>query len=666
MALAIKRLTNIYYMANTVQLTKDGQPVFPVTDVSLVMGLQDAIKLPPVKVTTLPTASNETAGKMYYVGPDTNDEYERYITSATNGSYEWIDLGDTSIPLPSIADNLTTTDANTALSANQGNILDGKISQLQQELFPYKARRFYVNSPGWGESSILISTTEKKVTLPAGAFRISGNKTLSSLVYAAIGTDVVTDFVGGDSMVSGCSVGLYAEADGSAVYLVAYGEFNSFITQHPNSWELGRGVMSLNTQEYNLQVCGNVLIDGKAAGIPRTTLLESDIVDNCFAGGVNKPLSAEQGKYLYPYRCRNFYVNTQDTWVPDGIHINTTTQKVTIKGGMVFRIVAKDSLSSIKYTNVSSDLETSFVGGELMYHGASVGLYAVYSGSSATLLGVYLVVYNNYAQFMQDNTGNDVFELGRGIIDNYNRLFDYISANGTLIIDGVTYRWGERVFKDKAFGKTIGVFGGSLSVYPASQTAKNIWRERLSCTITDYGEGGAGFSSLQGGDVSHDSIQVQVNNATSKDIYILWASTNDFTNSRQIGEYSDYTEIDNYDETKLVTQCGGINYCIKTLLTINPDAEIYFFTSLRFFSRNSGYNPYSTDTNSIGKTFAEYVEAQKKCCAYYGIPILDQFNLQGVNIFNYTQYYNNDGIHMTEDGYKKIGYIQADFLANGK
>ena len=121
-------------MANTIQILKDGQPVYPITDVSLVIGLEDAIKLPPVKVTTLPTASAETAGKMYYVGPDANDEYERYITSAVNGSYEWIDLGDTSIPLPSIADNLTTDDSNMALSAKQGVVLDGKLSQLGQEV----------------------------------------------------------------------------------------------------------------------------------------------------------------------------------------------------------------------------------------------------------------------------------------------------------------------------------------------------------------------------------------------------------------------------------------------------------------------------------------------------------------------------------------------------
>lgn len=121
-------------MSNVIQIRdKAGTALYPITDVSLIIGLEDAIKLPPVKVATLPTASAETAGKMYYVGP-TDGEYERYITSAAGGSYDWIDLGDTSIPLPSIADNLTTDDANTALSAKQGKVLDGKVSQLQQKV----------------------------------------------------------------------------------------------------------------------------------------------------------------------------------------------------------------------------------------------------------------------------------------------------------------------------------------------------------------------------------------------------------------------------------------------------------------------------------------------------------------------------------------------------
>lgn len=205
----------------------------------------------------------------------------------------------------------------------------------------------------------------------------------------------------------------------------------------------------------------------------------------------------------------------------------------------------------------------------------------------------------------------------------------------------------------------VAVFGGSLSVNKESRAAKNIWRERLGVSVTDYGVGGAGFSSLQG-----HTLQQQVNELSGDyDLYILWASTNDFTHSRECGCWSDYTSSDGFDESKLATQCGGINYCIKTILEKNPRARIVFFTSLRFFSRPSGSNPFSEAANDTGKTFSDYVKAQKECCEHYAIPVLDQFNLQGVNEFNYSEYYKPDKLHMTEDGYRLIGVQQAAFLS---
>ena len=217
---------------------------------------------------------------------------------------------------------------------------------------------------------------------------------------------------------------------------------------------------------------------------------------------------------------------------------------------------------------------------------------------------------------------------------------------------------GKIMYKNE--GKTIGVFGGSHSVREESQAAKDLWRQKLNVTITDYGVSGAGFSSLQG-----TSIQTQVDGAASKDIYILWGSTNDFRNSRECGTWKDYTAEDSYDESKRVTQCGGINYCIKKLMTINPLAQIYFFLPMRFYSRDSGHNPFSTDTNTTGKTFWEYIEAMKECCEHYGIPVLDQFNFQGVNDFNYTNYFQSDELHLKASGYELIGWVQAEFLANG-
>ena len=195
-------------MANTVQLKKDGQIVYPITDVSLIIGLQDAIKLPPIKTTTLPTASAETAGKMYYVGPDANDEYERYITSAVNGSYEWIDLGGTEIPLPSIADNLTTDDANTALSAKQGKVLNEEIEGLEAKLYisedNYVEMAYSMNSSTgkfgtdatYKHISVQVNEGERySVTAPSS----------QNCSYAFVTTDAFTS--GGDiPLVSGTSV----------------------------------------------------------------------------------------------------------------------------------------------------------------------------------------------------------------------------------------------------------------------------------------------------------------------------------------------------------------------------------------------------------------------------------------------------------------------------
>lgn len=65
------------------------------------------------------------------------------------------------------------------------------------------------------------------------------------------------------------------------------------------------------------------------------------------------------------------------------------------------------------------------------------------------------------------------------------------------------------------YGKSVAVFGGSVSVIPASDTAKALWKEYLGMTVTNYGVGGAGFSSLQG-----KSLQQQVNEAGVFDINI--------------------------------------------------------------------------------------------------------------------------------------------------
>ncbi len=201
------------------------------------------------------------------------------------------------------------------------------------------------------------------------------------------------------------------------------------------------------------------------------------------------------------------------------------------------------------------------------------------------------------------------------------------------------------------YGKSVAVFGGSVSVIPPSDSAKILWEKYLGMSITNYGVPGAGFSSLQG-----KSLQQQINEAGVFDIYILWASTNDYTNHREIGEYTDYTEFDGYDENKLITQAGGINYCIKKIYELNPEAPIYFFTSSKAFTERGAYDPFAENG------MVKYVDMQKMICKLHGIPVLDQFELGGYNIYNKDLYYH-DPIHMNVEGYKKIGKLQVSFLA---
>lgn len=212
-------------------------------------------------------------------------------------------------------------------------------------------------------------------------------------------------------------------------------------------------------------------------------------------------------------------------------------------------------------------------------------------------------------------------------------------------------------------GKSVGVFGGSLSSLPESNIAKGLWKKYLYMDIKTYGKGGSGFSINQG------SIQDQVDRAAKHDIYILWASTNDYTGGHPVGEATDYTEHDGFDETKRGTQCGGINYCIKKLREKNPECKIYLFTSLRFFGINNnetyGYEVMPISTNSTGLSFYEYTQKQKACANLQHIPYFEQWKAQEgrVTPANYLIYYKEDGYHMTEAGYFDIGIHQLLFLA---
>lgn len=67
------------------------------------VSLADIENMDFVTATSLPTASASTMGHIYLIGPDANDNYDRYFTQESGGSYSWVPLGSTQIDLSTYA-----------------------------------------------------------------------------------------------------------------------------------------------------------------------------------------------------------------------------------------------------------------------------------------------------------------------------------------------------------------------------------------------------------------------------------------------------------------------------------------------------------------------------------------------------------------------------------
>lgn len=204
----------------------------------------------------------------------------------------------------------------------------------------------------------------------------------------------------------------------------------------------------------------------------------------------------------------------------------------------------------------------------------------------------------------------------------------------------------------------IAVFGGSFSSVPESECAKDIWRRELNAEVVTYGVGGMGFSL----DTGEDNIQAQVDKAlkTDKyDIYVLWASNNDIFKNCRIGNYNEYSPIDNYDEEKRHNQNGGISYCIKRIFETDPYAKIIFFTTLR----SECWGTFSCDPH-IGGGAYDYVKGQIRTCEYWGVPCFNMFKNIPINTYTKSVYVKEDTVHLTEACYKYMGSLQAKFIAN--
>jgi lysophospholipase L1-like esterase len=203
------------------------------------------------------------------------------------------------------------------------------------------------------------------------------------------------------------------------------------------------------------------------------------------------------------------------------------------------------------------------------------------------------------------------------------------------------------------YNKTVGLFGGSYACIKECCVVLDAWQKVFNFELKNYSRGGNGFSQ------DRASIQDQAQNCDKADFYIIWASTNDIRHNILCGSPYDYSEYDDYNQDKLSTQCGGINKVIQILKEKNPNALIVFISSCPFFEMINGYDPTYTDDKI---NMADFVLGQKQVCQLNKVPFINLFECNVFTLENSSVYYQNDLIHLSEEGYKIIALETIPFF----
>lgn len=184
--------------------------------------LEDIADMDFVTATTLPTASASTMGHIYLIGPDTNNNYDRYFTQESGGSYSWVSLGSTQIDLSTYAtkaevdqleaevdENATYRHIETTILANS----EYHISSLTGYYIPNNTRKIV----SAGSNSYILHLFK----FPAGTYKLD----VTTLAIAGRGV-IFSLFASADDFVSGGEPSeVIAVANGTAqTYLKTFSE----------------------------------------------------------------------------------------------------------------------------------------------------------------------------------------------------------------------------------------------------------------------------------------------------------------------------------------------------------------------------------------------------------------------------------------------------------
>ena len=277
-------------------------------------------------------------------------------------------------------------------------------------------------------------------------------------------------------------------------------------------------------------------------------------------------------------------------------------------------------------------------------NGTTTGVKAVGKDGSCWLTG------NTLLTTQLGNEGDSYLDVSTSLV--------YSKSNGAWVEVGNLFENIEVTTQSAWKGKSA-VFVGDSITYGAKCDGDKYWEVLKTDleleSVVGMGVGKSCFSATSDNRLSYEPLISRYTSIPNADLIQIFMGTNDYGFNTPLGTIADKTDISFY---------GALNVIIPSLQAKYPTSRIVFVTPLHRYGQHN--LTYDYDKNSAGYALSDYVNAMKEVCERYSVPVIDLFNISGLNpsLPSTRTLYMPDGLHPNTAGHKYIASIMANGLNN--
>lgn len=135
------------------------------------------------------------------------------------------------------------------------------------------------------------------------------------------------------------------------------------------------------------------------------------------------------------------------------------------------------------------------------------------------------------------------------------------------------------------------------------------------------------------------------------DILSIFGGANDFCFGVPLGSR---------EGTELDTFYGALNTLARGMYRKYPNSEIFFITPPKLKSSLYGWESFIP--NQEGFILKDYRDAILEVADYFSMPVLDFYSIAGMSCYLDNGSLRPDGLHFSNEGYKRLAYKIAAFI----